>query len=308
MKSAQQSPFVCIVVLNHNGQRWLPDCLQTLLATAYDNLKVILVDNASTDGGLNYVRTHHPAVEIIENAANLGFAAGNNIGIERALALGADYVVLLNPDTKVQPAWLAELIEVGEREPALGILGAVQLAYESEAYNNWTEKVAAARLANLSAEERARKWLALEWVEGSCFAIKRAVLQRVGALDPLYDSFYEEIDFCRRADCAGFQTGLAVSSFIHHHRGGIWTENSRRQRERDYLCDRGQFIYSLTDPRRSLLGNLRSWLVTVAVKGRDAVREMELPRLAALLRIQAFLLASGSVVYQKWKRDQLLLR
>jgi GT2 family glycosyltransferase len=282
--------------------------LQTLLATAYDNFKVLLVDNASTDAGLAYVRAHFPTVEVIENAANLGFAAGNNVGIERALALGADYVVLLNPDTKVQLDWLAELIEVSEREPQLGILGAVQLAYETEEYNTWTEKVAAARLAQLSAEERARKWFRLDWVEGSCFAIKRAVLQRVGALDPLYSSFYEEIDFCRRAACAGFQTGLVISSFVHHHRGGIWTNTPRRQRERDYLCDRGQFIYSLTDPRRSLGGNLRAWLVTLAVKGRDAVRELELPRLAALLRIQAFLIASGNTVYQKWKRDQLLLR
>jgi GT2 family glycosyltransferase len=302
------SPFVCIVVLNHNGQHWLPNCLQTLLATTYDNYQVILVDNASTDDGVRVARAAFPAVEIIENAANLGFSAGNNVGIQRALELDARYVVLLNPDTKVKADWLAELIEAGEREPALGIVGAVQLAYESDSYNTWTEKVAAARLANLSAEERARKWLALEWVEGSCFAIKRAVLERIGALDPLYSSFYEEIDFCRRAACAGFQTGLAISSFIHHHRGGIWTDNPRRQRERDYLCDRGQFIYSLTDPRRSLFGNLRSWWVTLAVKLKESVLAIELQRLVMLLRIQAFLLTSGHEVYRKWKRDQLLLR
>jgi GT2 family glycosyltransferase len=301
-------PFVCIVVLNHNGQPWLPDCLQTLLATVYENFKVILVDNASTDASLSYVRAAFPDVEIIENRANLGFSAGNNVGIKRALDAGASYIVLLNPDTKVKPDWLAKIIEVGEREPQLGVLGAVQLAYENDTFNSWTEKVAAARLAKLSELERAQGWMALEWVEGSCFAVKRAVWQRIGLLDPLYSSFYEEIDFCRRAACVGYQTALVTASFIHHHRGGIWADTTRRKSERDYLCDRGQFIYALTDPRRSLLGNLKSWLVTLAVKVKESVPALELQRLAALVRIQAFLAASWHAVYRKWKRDQLLLR
>ena len=297
-------PLVHIIILNFNGQQWLPACFEALFATNYENYCVWLVDNGSTDASLEFTQTQFPQVELIENKTNLGFSAGNNVGIERALAAGAEYIVLLNPDTKVTPNWLVEIVAVGERELEVGILGVVQYRYEDESFNAWTRAAVAAHLTELG-QNVARPWLPLDWVEGSCFAVKREVFQHIGMLDPLYFSFYEEIDFCRRAACAGYRTALVTNSRVHHQRGGNW---SQRNRQRDYLCDRGQFLYALTDPRRTLPANLMWWLITFGSKLKESLRLLDAGKLASLLQIQAFLLTHGTMVYQKWKREQLLMR
>lgn len=306
MQLSTSPPLVYIIILNYNGRAWLPACFASLFATEYSNYCVTLVDNNSTDDSVNLTRQLFPQVKVICNKANLGFPAGNNVGIEYALAVGACYIVLLNPDTKLKPNWLAEIVSQGEGAPETGILGAVQYSYDDESFNTWTRTAAAAHLAELSQPESARQLIPLEWVEGSCFAVKREVFQRIGLLDPFYFSFYEELDFCRRAACAGYQTALVTNSRIHHYRGGVWA--AQRNRQRDYLCDRGQFIYNLTDPRRSLPANLKWWLITFGSKLKEALRALDFRRLAALFQIQVFLLTHGTTVYGKWKREQLLFR
>lgn len=301
-----KTSLVCIVVLNYNGIDWLNACLTSLLMTTYDNFQVLVVDNDSTDESVSLVRTAFPQVQVIQNSRNLGFSAGNNLGIEWALTAGADYVVLLNPDTKVPPHWLAQLLEIGETEPAVGILGPVQYCYDNDEPNAWTKAVAAKHLTQIGPINTLPTWLTVEWVEGSCFVVKREVFQQVGYLDPIYYSFYEEVDFCRRAACAGYQTALVTKTYIHHHRGGIWA--TQRNRKRDYLCDRGQFIYAITDPRRSLLRNLTWWFITLGTKLKDFLWPLDFGRLVNLIQIQTFLVINWAPIYHKWKREQLLIQ
>ncbi len=326
------SPLVYVIVLNFNGSRWLTACLESLRATEYANFKTLLVDNASTDDGVELVRKNFPEVELIINSANLGFSEGNNIGIRAALAAGADYVVLLNPDTKVEPSWLGELIAVGERNREVGVLGAVQLAYDSDEFNSWTTTALSSHLSFLSTkphEENTKKnntdfaflrepscdfleepfprsWIQAEWVEGACFAIKREAIETVGLLDPIYFAFYEEIDFCRRAVCNGYQTAVVPLSRIHHFRGGSWTATPAKKLERDYRCDRSQFIFALTDPRRSLAANFGWYLITLGTKTKEAAREFSLTKARNLLRIQIDLLGNLSGIFGKWRRERRL--
>lgn len=105
----EELPEVTVVVLNWNGQRYLGRCLTALMQTAYpsDRFKVILADNASTDGSPTWVRRHFPAIQVLETGGNLGFGGGNNRAIA---ACTSPYVALLNTDTAVQADWLHELI------------------------------------------------------------------------------------------------------------------------------------------------------------------------------------------------------
>ncbi|MBI1763073.1 MAG: glycosyltransferase family 2 protein [Acidobacteria bacterium] len=298
-------PLVYVIVLNYNGAGWLNTCLASLRDTTYGNFRVILVDNGSQDDSVHMVRAAFSQVEIIENEVNLGFSEGNNVGIKRALNAGADYVVLLNPDTKVTANWLAEIVEIGENEPLVGILGPLQYDYASNEFNTWTKSAVPPHLIESEQANACPAWLAMDWVEGSCFAVKREIFLRLGYLDPIYFSFYEEIDFCRRAACAGYQIALVPKCRIHHHRGGTW--NIQKNRQRDYLCDRGQFIYSMTDPRRTIWGNLKWWLITLGTKMKELLWPPNIDRLVTLVQIQVFLVANGLNVYNKWKRDQVLI-
>ncbi|MEK7831072.1 MAG: glycosyltransferase family 2 protein [Acidobacteriota bacterium] len=296
-------PLVYVIILNFNGSRWLQPCLQSLRATEYTNFKTVLVDNASGDDSVELVRSQFPEVEIIANSANLGFSEGNNVAIRAVLAEAADYIVLLNPDTKVTPRWLSELIAVGERENDIGILGAVQLTYDGEEFNTWTTTALSEHLVELQSET-ARDWIEVEWVEGACFTIKREVIEHVGLLDPIYFAFYEEIDFCRRAAHQGHKTAIVPRSRIHHFRGGSWEANATIKRERDYRCDRSQFIYNLTDPRRSLAANFGWYLQTLATKTKEAAVAFSLTKAWDLARIQFDLLSSLPQLFGKWRRDR----
>ncbi len=300
------SPRVSVIVLNYNGLKWLEACCRSLAETRYANFQVLLVDNGSTDGSVDFVRTRFPSIDVIVNETNLGYSAGNNIGIKAALASGAEYVVLLNPDTRVEPDWLGELVSVGESEEKVGILGAVQLVYESDQLNSWTRSAFPDLTERLMAPEIDLCWIPVDWVEGACLAAKRRVFDEVGLLDPIYFAFYEEIDFCRRAARRGWKIALVVRSRIHHHRGGVWESSPQLKRKRDYTCDRSQFIYTLTEPRRTLTGNLGWYLITLGTKAKGALKSTSSVSVWDLLRMQVDVLRSFGAVREKWRRDRAL--
>ena len=302
-----QQPLVYVIVLNFNGRRWIEACIASLLNARYSNFRVALVDNGSGDGSVELVRSKFPQIQIISNDDNLGFSEGNNAGIRQALAGDADYVVLLNPDTRVEPEWLDELVAIGEGEGSVGILGAAQLEYDGEEFNSWTRSAAREYLDELKDLKSARAWIPVEWVEGACFAVKRKVFEEIGLLDPIYFSFYEEIDFCRRAACRGYQIALVPRSRVHHHRGGSWEADPSIKRERDYHCDRSQFIYASTDPRNSVFRNLRWYFVTLGAKLKGVVSGFSPVRLFDLARIQIDLIIMSGAIVSKWRRDRARL-
>lgn len=108
-------PRVSIVVLNYNGKKYLENCLSSIIKQNGPPYEIIVVDNASSDGSAEYVRSTFPSVRLVENDKNLGFAGGNNRGVEEAKG---EFVVLLNNDTTVERGWLAELIAPLERGEA----------------------------------------------------------------------------------------------------------------------------------------------------------------------------------------------
>ena len=114
--------LVYVIVLNYNGRHHLEYCLPSLVATQYPNYRIVLVDNASTDGSVEYARENFE-IEIIQNHRNLSYAGGNNVGIRYALDQCADYIVLQNNDTKVDPRWLDQAVTVAEVNPRVGFIG-----------------------------------------------------------------------------------------------------------------------------------------------------------------------------------------
>lgn len=297
-------PYVCIIILNYNGEKWLGQCLDSLTATSYENFSILLVDNASNDNSLKIVQEKFPQVDIIANESNLGFSEGNNVGIRAALEAHADYIILLNPDTKVMPEWLSELIRVGECNSSIGILGSLQLCYENNEYNSWTTSALSQHLSLLEPQMKSDQWISVDWVEGSCMAIKASVFSSIGLLDPIYFAFYEEIDFCRRAKYHGYQIAIIPLSRIHHHRGGIWRSSPDLERKRNLLSDRSQFVYNLTDPGRSLTKNSAYYLITLATKVKCVIREKRFSALFDLLKIQLNILLHLNTILRKWNKDR----
>jgi GT2 family glycosyltransferase len=114
------SPKISIILVNYNGKKLLEDCLSALFSVSYpvDTYEIIVVDNASSDGSVSYIKRNFPKVKLIELETNTGFTGGNNIGIEHA---SGEYIVLLNNDTIVEATWLRELVSAA-RPKNVGIV------------------------------------------------------------------------------------------------------------------------------------------------------------------------------------------
>ena len=117
--------MVAIVVLNYNGLDDTVRCLTSLGSVIYPDCCVILVDNGSATDPAAEARRAYPGVEVVHTGANLGYAGGNNRGIRRALERGADYILILNNDTIVDPQLVTALIDAFAAKPSLGIVGPV---------------------------------------------------------------------------------------------------------------------------------------------------------------------------------------
>ena len=127
-------PKIFIVVLNYNGYGVVKKCLSSVFKTEYPNFEVVFVDNDSKDGSLEEAKLNFSKAHFIKNGSNFGFGAGNNVGIRFALERMADYVLLLNNDTIVDPKFLTKLISVAEKEKA-GIASPVIFDYQGK--NIW---------------------------------------------------------------------------------------------------------------------------------------------------------------------------
>jgi hypothetical protein len=216
-------PFVSIIILNWNGRHHLKECLDSLSFLDYPKYKIVVVDNGSKDESAEFLKSHYPNVHLIRNQKNLGFAEGNNAGIRFALSQGADYVVLLNNDTRVEPDFLTHLIQRGEEEKEIGVLGGRVLMYFDPRIINST----GVNLNQLAygwdrdfGEEALRvnrdggEVLA---VTGCLMAIKRGVFEKIGLLDPDFFAYSEDVDFCIRVwKYTHFRVEYVPKSVVYH--------------------------------------------------------------------------------------------
>lgn len=241
---------VSVVVLAYNNLEMTRACLHSVERhSGYPNLELIVVDNGSTDGTREFLAGWETqvssdrlaAVRVILNDENLGFAAGNNVGIR---ASTGDYVVLLNNDTYVTRGWLLDLVRHFRETPALGLVGPVTNNIGNEAkieidYASMIEMSAAARRYTV---EHPRELLLVDNVAFFCVAVSRAVLDEVGLLDEDFGiGFFEDDDYCHRVRSAGYQIGIAENVFVHHHLSASF--DMLGTEERDAIFRRNKQIF-----------------------------------------------------------------
>jgi GT2 family glycosyltransferase len=250
----QESPPVAVVILNWNGRRWLGPCLDSVLASEYNNIRVYVVDNGSSDGSQEVVRERYPGVTLIQNHRNLGAAEGYNVGVRRSLREGAEYIALLNEDVKVEPGWLGPLVEAAQADTTIGVLSPMQWDYEGTELDRSFHELL---LEQTSYEEDLRKGplppkYEAGHVIGATMVLSRPAVQRVGLFDPLYFKQHEEPDFCRRARYHSFRVVVVTGSRIFHYNKGAHS----RQRIPS-MNVRNIQIYNWKDPEWSIWKKVR---------------------------------------------------
>ncbi|MFP4394351.1 MAG: glycosyltransferase family 2 protein [Anaerolineales bacterium] len=208
-----------VIILTWNGIDYIAACLDAVLAQDYADFEVIVVDNASSDGTADFVAAHYPQVQLIRNERNLGFAAGNNIGMRAATG---DVLALLNQDTEVHPGWLAALVEMAIK-PDVGIAGC-KLLYPDGAIQHAGGRIVDARGSARHigrGEVDAAQYDAVQdvdFVTGAALALTRATLTRIGPLDEAFSpAYYEDADWCYRARAAGLRVVVCPQAVATHY-------------------------------------------------------------------------------------------
>lgn len=211
-----------------NNLNLLIDCISSIYKkTNYPDFKVIVSDNGSKDGSVDYIKKHFKKVYLIENGKNLGFSSANNKGIKYALEeYNSDYVYLLNNDTKIiQKDWLTEAVKIAENNKKVGIVGS-KLVYDDMSLqfvsiggkNRLFRK---GEVMELKGEDKvlSEKESEVPSVMGAGFLVTRKLINKIGMLDQKFDPLYgEEIDYCLRATKNNFKIIYAPKSVVIHIR------------------------------------------------------------------------------------------
>lgn len=244
--AAAGHPRVALLVLNYNGLEDTITCLESLKQINYPSLSTILVDNGSSIDPTEQALSTCPGLIVHKTGTNLGYAGGNNRGFELARSHGAEFVLVLNNDTVVDPGIVDELLNAFATDPTLGIVGPV-VNFMEEPEVVMTDGV---RFNPPGGEFFERQAIPIDpessrptitdIVNGCCLMIKSAVLDTVGYFDESFFIVHEESDLCLRADRAGFRCAVLGKSLVWH-KGSSSFDRSGRQFQR-YFDTRNLFF------------------------------------------------------------------
>ena len=212
-----------VVILNWNLKNDTIMCVESVLAAGVALDRIIVVDNGSTDGSVEAFAIHFsPALPVVRNAQNLGFAGGMNVGIQYALAHGAASVLLLNNDTIIDSAMVTALLTAGQALNAAGILGPAIYHYDhpeqlwrlGDIRHRWLPMPLTIRWNARRSPGSAP--LQVDYVTGCGMLVRREVFEQIGLFDTRYFMYFEDADFCRRTRDAGYTVWCVPEAKMWH--------------------------------------------------------------------------------------------
>ena len=276
-------PNIAVVIASYQGQEFLPRAFESLRGQTLPPTSIIIVDNGSTDQTLDILRLESETLPIdtVPLRENLGFGVANNIGIQRALASGADYVFLMNQDIILHANTLSILVDTMAKHPTCGILSAIQLTYDGKALdpyfgNNFPKGVLGDYILG-----RQPDYYRVLFAPAAAVLIPSDALRQVGGFDPLFFLYGEDQDLCRRFLAAGWQLGIATKAMANHWHGNVKAVRHRLSWQANWEYTRAILHLKETTwtPPLSLATLLARWM-----RERQLSPKLGLARLIALWR------------------------
>ena len=215
---------VAVILLNWNGINDTADCVASLLKSTYPAVAIYVVDNASGNNEAATLATQFPGINVLAQKENLGFCAGNNVGISKAIQDGAAYIIVLNNDTLVPPEAIEIMLAGFKKLPAAGAISpailehpATEKVWFSKAV--WQPEKAQFRLSlpqDRYDELKIKEPYLTDFTCGCCLLSSAEVMNKVGLLDERYFAYYDEAEWCKRLEKNGYQSYVVPQSFIYH--------------------------------------------------------------------------------------------
>ncbi len=223
-------PSVAVVILNWNGTHFLEQFLPSVLATTYENYRIVVADNASSDDPVSFLKTQYPQIELIQLQQNFGFAKGYNEALKQ---VNADYYVLLNSDVEVTSNWLQPMIGLLESNEHFAACQPKLLDYNNRhlfeyagASGGWIDcfgyPFARGRMFDVCEEDRGQYDTNQQvfWASGAALLVRSSVFHEIGGFDEFFFAHQEEIDLCWRMQLAGYSVFCCPDAVVYHVGGG----------------------------------------------------------------------------------------
>lgn len=233
------NPSVAIVILNWNGRAYLEQFLPSVMASTYINKQVVVVDNASTDDSIEFLRSNYPSVQIVKNDTNYGFAGGYNRGLKH---IQADYYILLNSDVEVSPNWIEPAVALLESNKNIAACQPTLLQFNNKtlfeyagAAGGWIDHFgypfAMGRVFDVCEKDQGQYSQSepIFWASGAALFIRSSCFWEVKGFDEYFFAHQEEIDLCWRLQWAGYQIMSCPQAVVYHVGGGTLPKGNARK-------------------------------------------------------------------------------
>jgi GT2 family glycosyltransferase len=221
-------PEISVIIPNWNGKKYLKTCFDSLRNQTFKDFEIILVDNGSEDGSIEFIKSNYPEVRIIALSENYGFSKAVNLGIKEAKG---EYIALLNNDTETHSEWLKNLCVVSKKYPRYHFFASKILCFDQR------DKIdSAGDCLDINGvayrrghyEKDSQKFNEEKEIFGPCGAAafyKKDLFDQIGYFDEDFFAFYEDVDLNFRAQLAGFKCMYIPSAVIYHIGHGSWQDN-----------------------------------------------------------------------------------
>jgi GT2 family glycosyltransferase len=230
MSSESEKPLL-IIIVNWNLKEHTAACIRSVHKTGYP-CQILVVDNGSQDGSANFITHRFPDVSVLALPHNSGFAAACNTAVHAGVNAQTKYVLLLNNDTIVHQDFFVELISAAEAHPQAGILGP-KVYSATDPRRLWHVGARRRRWVLAAVNSGRNQWddgqfdqmREVDYIFGCAMLIRRAVIESIGVLDTRFFLYLEDMDFCLRAQAAGYRLLLVPQAKMWHHGAASTVQN-----------------------------------------------------------------------------------
>ncbi|MBU1000667.1 glycosyltransferase [Patescibacteria group bacterium] len=291
---------IAIVTVNYNGKKDTLEFLESLrklnvadpfFGNGNCELKVVIVDNASSDGSVFAIHQSFPKVDVLQTGGNLGFSGGYNKGLDYANIWGADYFLLINNDSLIKdPNLIVELVKTAESDPKIGLVSpkiyfAAGFEFHKQRYGekdsgkviwygggrfDWDNIGSIHRGIDEVDKGQYDKTEEMEIISGACVLIKKEVIEKIGMFDEKYFLYFEDSDFVKRARNSGFKTFYSGQAAIYHK---VSRSTGIGSKITDYYHTRNRLIFGMQYGRLRTKFALFREAVKLILIGRSAQRQ-----------------------------------
>lgn len=293
---------VLVIIVSYNGIKHIENCL-TLMNPTFKGINYLVIDNASEDDTVNFIKKNYPYIKIIENTNNLGFGAANNIGLRYAVANGYEYVYLINQDAWISPSSILKLVEIAETHVEYGIISPMQYyANKKELDYNFLHALPIEIRKNFYSRNKTLNEIydtrggtipAAHWL------IRTESLIKVGGFSPTFFHYGEDDNLVNRMVYHGYKVGIVPHISAVHNREGRF---SNRSKEMHLILTRWKKI--VANPNLTILSVLNGISKKIIIDGK-------ILRVKIFPLLNKFIFSLPSQIYNrnisKYKRGAFLL-